>query len=234
MDAIVPMMKRWARAIFGGLLAPICFGSLTLSGCVLLPTMPSILPDEPVRIMNCRWDSNVKVGYDVKHNGAPIVALAAQTHFFGSDAGHPITVHGKVVIEWFDITGPLADNPRPMRPCILEAAALQALQGKSFLGPAYTLVLHWPEYSPEVKRVLITTRFYPANGGDPIIAEPAQITLHGSTPVIGSHSSVPVVLAPGFGLPPATTLGGAQLTGTPPTVSYGPPPPLEMPAINGH
>jgi hypothetical protein len=194
--------------------AAICFG--LLAGCTSIPSLPNLWPDEPIRLMNCRWDSNVKIGFDTEHDGgAPIIALAGQAHFFGmKDDGYPITVHGKFVIDWFDITGPLAANPRAMRPMIIEDSALQALHGKSPLGAAYTLVIDWQDYSPEVKHILIKTRFYPANGHK-VFTDVTQVTLHGSTPVIASQTIVP----PGANAP------------RPPGVSYGPPPPVEIPPI---
>ena len=59
----------------------------------------------------------------------------------------------------------------------------------------YTLVASWETYEPKYNRIWAHVCFVPDKGGDPIYASPQEISLHGDAPLVGQHSSVPIVLA---------------------------------------
>jgi len=148
--------------------------------------------DEPVCKVVCWWDRNVRFAQDTKHDGAPFAGLAGQVFFFGIDEGHTIAPRGEIVAEWYDITGPLEANAQPLWRCVYKAEDLHRMKQKGPVGPAYTLFLDWPNYRPQVQRVLVRVRFNPANGGDPVFADWAQITLHADAPITRHETNFPI------------------------------------------
>jgi hypothetical protein len=188
------------RALFAALAVLVCLVLLPASGCLTLPTAASFMGDDSAsrvcRVV-CMWDRNVRIGQDTQHDGASITGLAGTVYFFGVDDGPSLVPHGKFVAEWYDLNAPIDANTKPLHTQVYEADALSAMKRKSPVGPAYTLFLDWPNYRPDITRVLIKTRFYPANGRAPVFADPAQISLHTDVPMTRQETTEHITLAPG-------------------------------------
>jgi hypothetical protein len=145
------------------------------------------------------WERSVCIARDCKHEGAPVPGLAGRIFFSGAD-GKPMAVHGKVAVDWYDMSGP-ADGPHPrLAGCVYDNAALQLLWKKDIIGWGYTLFAPWPDYRPEITRVRIDVRFIPEKG-DPLYGEPASVSLNSDVPFTTQHLTEPITLAPGAQLP---------------------------------
>ena len=170
-------------------------GLLVLGGCVAPPVSFSLPWTTPAEEPPCKiygyWDRNVRIALDSKHDGAQVTGLAGRIYFNGATDARPIPVHGKVVVEWFDVSG-APDAPHPlMGVCAFDPVSLQKFGKKDVIGWGYTLFCPWTEYRPEVNRVRIHVRYIPEHG-DALYAEPATVTLNSDTPVIGQQQTIPV------------------------------------------
>jgi hypothetical protein len=196
------------RALLAGLAGLLCLGLLSASGCVNLPTASSLVSfssDEPVCRVVCMWERNVQVAQDVIHDGAYFGGLAGTIYFFPREDGPSLEPHGELVAEWYDLDLPIDANTKPLHRQVYEAKALSSMKRKSPVGPAYTVFLDWPNYRPEIKRVLVRVHFNPANGRVPIWANPAQINLHTDMRPTRRETNEQVLLAPGTPVGPAPT-----------------------------
>lgn len=209
MDDRVSSAFARRRLLFAALAVLVSVALLPASGCVTLPTTSSIsmFQETPVTKVVCVWDSNIHSAQDVAHNGAPFVGLAGTVYFFSVDEGRTLAPTGELVAEWYDLDAKGEATGKPLHRQVYDARALAAMKRNSPVGPAYTVFLDWPNYRPEVTRVMIHTHFTPANGRTPVYAPWSPITLHSSTPVTRHETNEQIQLAPGFVLPTAASSG---------------------------
>ncbi len=146
-----------------------------------------LVPGAPVEERPCRvltyWDRTVRVALDTKGPpGTELPMLAGRVYFFGADSGHLLTPRGKLVVDWYDLSGPPNPHPPLLGECVYGADDLQKMKSENMVGIGYTIVAPWQDYRPEVSRIRVQVAFLPEKGGDPVYAEPAIVALECDQP----------------------------------------------------
>jgi hypothetical protein len=178
-------------------------GSLALTllaGCVTQGSWLSFFPgdwgeEQPCRIMSY-WDRTIRMAPDTKSQPMQeLPCLAGRVYFFGVDPGHLLTPRGKLIVNWYDMSGPPDAPHRLLGECRYDGDSLQKMKSINMVGVGYTIVVPWQGYSREFTRVKIQMAFLPEHGGDPIYAEPSIVTLQNDQAVTISSRKEMVIPA---------------------------------------
>ena len=178
---------------------------LAVTGCVNTSGFtlfhPEVPEERPVRI-DCIWERQLRIALDTEKQGAQVPMLACRVYFVGAD-GRPMTVHGRVMMYWYDAPGgPNAPRP-PLGYCEYDSVTLQKMKRDDHvIGLGYSLVASWDTFEPKYNRIWAHVCFVPDKGGAPIYASPQEISLHGDDPVTSDRP----VTVPVSALPPAKAL----------------------------
>lgn len=196
--------------------------------------------------MSAAWQNRVAYLPDPTREGAMGAGLVGQLFLFSSNMQVAVP-EGPLTVELFD------ESPKAGRPpeavklgrWTIDKETLKKfrIQDERW-GPCYALFLPWPDYRADIARIRLTVKYEP-EGGFPIYATPATITLDTSAP--GSNTAPPVVntvvpgMQGGFGQmnAPMSPLGGPPPSGVaampqtgstqPPPQAFAPPPSYAKP-----
>ena len=162
------------------------------------------------------WHNRPAQLNDPANNGKMVTGLVGQMFLFGPNS-QPAPANGKLVIEMFDETpgAGAATEPRRLGGWTFEKDALRRLTTMDErFGKCYALFLPWPDYTPAITRVKLTTRLDPEKGY-PLFTPPSSLTL--DTSATGSMGGPAMSAAPPLmiGTGPASSAPAAGFMGFP-------------------
>lgn len=170
------------------------------------------------------WHNRPAQLNDPANNGKMVTGLVGQMFLFGPGS-QPAPANGKLVVEMFDETpGPGATAaPRRLGGWTFDKERLRLLtMMDERFGKCYALFLPWPDYTPAITRVKLTTRFDPEKGY-PLFTPPSSLTLDTSATGPAVTAAPPLMIGTGpVGSPPAAGFMGIP-SGSPTAPNVLPP-----------
>jgi hypothetical protein len=180
---------RGAQLLLWAALLPIL-----LAGCVTTEGYQSNkppTPGEPCQIVTT-WQKSIAYAPDPTRGGQPAPGLAGRVYLFGPEVGDPMTGEGSLTVDMFDAS---QGEPVMVERWEIDAATLQRLLKRDFIGWGYSLFLPSGRYKPEMSKLRLRTCFKSAKGA-PIFAE-SEVTLGAGNGVIRQGTKPLTAMPPG-------------------------------------
>jgi hypothetical protein len=148
--------------------------ALIQAGVGLLPGDAS--DDRACRILTY-WDRQIRLAAVTNNQAMTAPPYLAGRMYFFSKEYRLLTPRGRLIVDWYDMSGAPDAEQSLLGKCEFDADSLQKLKSVNLVGMGYTIWVPWPDYRPQYTRVKIQVTFMPASGGDPVFAEPYVMSL---------------------------------------------------------
>jgi hypothetical protein len=169
--ATVPTRLSW-----GGLAVALLFNT----GCSLtgmFTTADAAQSAAGISQVVVAWSNKVEYAADPTKGGVPGPGLAGRMYLFGPGMDYPMLGDGSLTVDLYD-DGPAAPaGGQLIEEWRIDKDTLKRLVKKDIVGTGYTLFLPWGTCKPEVTKVHLAVRYDPANGGSPMYAPGAPLTI---------------------------------------------------------
>jgi len=110
--------------------------------------------------------------------GPPYRGFGGRLLFYSRDMTRSIRAKGTLVVYAFDDDLPPPENLKPVRKFVFTAEQMAQMESESNMGPSYSVLIPWDQFSPEPQRLSLMVRLIPETGGS-VISEQARVFLPG-------------------------------------------------------
>ncbi|GAB4129218.1 MAG: hypothetical protein Kow0040_04990 [Thermogutta sp.] len=110
--------------------------------------------------------------------GPPYRGFGGRILFYSRDLTRSIRARGTLVVYAFNDDLPPPENLKPVRKFVFTAEQLAQMESESNMGPSYSVLVPWDQFSPEPQRLSLMVRLIPESGGS-VISEQARVFLPG-------------------------------------------------------
>ncbi len=110
--------------------------------------------------------------------GPPYRGFGGRLLFYSRDMTRSIRAKGTLVVYAFDDDLPPPENLKPVRKFVFTSEQMAQMESESNMGPSYSVLIPWDQFSPEPQRLSLMVRLIPESGGS-IISEQARVFLPG-------------------------------------------------------
>lgn len=124
-----------------------------------------------------------------RSGGPPYRGFGGRILFYSRDLTRSIRAKGTLVVYAFNDDLPPPENLKPIRKFVFTAEQLAEMESPSNMGPSYSVLVPWDQFSQEPQRISLMVRLIPEAGGS-IISEQARVFLPGlGNPQLASPKS---------------------------------------------
>lgn len=113
-----------------------------------------------------------------RSGGPPYRGFGGRLLFYSRDMTRSIRAKGTLVVYAFDDDLPPPENLKPIRKFVFTAEQMAQMESESNMGPSYSVLIPWDQFSPEPQRLSLMVRLIPETGGS-VISEQARVFLPG-------------------------------------------------------
>lgn len=111
-----------------------------------------------------------------RSGGPPYRGFGGRILFYSRDLTRSVRAKGTLVVYAFNDDLPPPENLKPIRKFVFTAEQLAEMESPSNMGPSYSVLVPWDQFSQEPQRISLMVRLIPEAGGS-IISEQARVFL---------------------------------------------------------